>query len=130
MTYCKEKLSKQVLVDLFKVGCKQEEYIGVEYERLPIYKADNRTLSYYGEFGVCEILKEYARKDNWDYILDNDEIIGLKKIHDTITLEPGSQIELSIEPQKIVSDIKKKIDDINSTLIKIFDKYDIKLLRS
>ena len=128
MTYCKEKLSKEKLIDLFRIGCKQQEYIGVEYERLPVHKSNKHSVSYYGEYGVCEILKEFAKNDNWDYILDNNEIIGLKKIHDTITLEPGSQIELSIEPQKNISDIKTKIDTINSSLINIFNEYDIELL--
>lgn len=128
MTYCKEKLSIKNLTQLFYKGCKNEELLGLEYERLPIHVQDNTAVSYYGEFGVCEILKEFARIDNWDYILDDEEIIGLKKIHDTITLEPGSQIELSLEPQKTVSDLKKKTDDINSVLLSLFNKFDIELL--
>ena len=128
MTYCQEKLSTDYLVKTISCGCKTEEMLGLEYERLPINKYTKEAVSYYGEFGVCEILKEFARKDNWDYILDENEIIGLKKIHDTLTLEPGSQVELSIQPQKSVFDVKQKIDNINSELIPIFDKYDIKLL--
>ena len=128
MTYCKEKLSLENLTQLFNKGCKTEELLGLEYERLPIHKLDKTAVSYYGEFGVCEILKEFARIDNWDYILDENEIIGLKKIHDTITLEPGSQIELSLEPQKTVTDLKNKIDEINSNLVSLFDKFDIELL--
>lgn len=126
--YCKEKLSLDTLADTFLKGCKTDELIGIEYERLPVNKYTKLTASYYGEFGVCEILKEFAKLDNWDYILDETEIIGLKKIHDTITLEPGAQVELSIEPQKTVSDVKLKIDTINKTLQSIFDKYDIELL--
>ena len=127
MTICKTKLSLDDLTNTLREGCKTEELLGVEYERLPINKYTKNTVSYYGEFGVCEILKEFAKVDNWDYILDEDEIIGLKKLHDTITLEPGSQVELSIEPQKTIKDLKTKIDEINNILIPIFDKYDVKL---
>lgn len=127
MTYCKEQLSIERLTEDFYRGCKQEEYIGLEYERLPINKNTKEAVSYYGEFGVCDVLKEFARSENWDYLLDDGEIIGLKKLHDTITLEPGSQVELSIEPQKTVAEVKKKIDDINKGLVQIFDKYDISL---
>ena len=128
MTYCKEKLSKEYLVSLYKNFGTTNQELGVEYERLPVFKSDKSTVSYYGDLGVCEILKEFAKEDNWDYILDDNEIIGLKKIHDTITLEPGSQLELSLQPQKSISDIKEKIEDINSTLVPIFDKYGIELL--
>jgi len=128
MTLCKEKLSISDLVEVFRSGCKTEELIGLEYERLPINKYTKESVSYYGDFGVCNILKKFAKIDNWDYIEDNNQIIGLKKIHDTITLEPGSQVELSIEPQKTVKDLKNKVDLINASLINIFDKYDVSLL--
>ena len=127
MTSCKEKLSIENILNLYRQGCKNEEFLGLEYERLPINKYTKETVSYYGDFGVCRVLKEFARIDNWDYILDGTEIIGLKKLHDTITLEPGSQVELSIVPQKSVSDIKEKIDLINSTLVSLFEKYNISL---
>lgn len=127
MIHCKEKLSLSNLTDLFYQGCKEEELLGLEYERLPINKTDQSTISYYGESGVCSALQELAKIDNWDYILDNTEIIGLKKLHDTITLEPGSQIELSLEPQKTIKDFQIKINNINQTIRQIFDKYNIEL---
>ncbi len=128
MTHCKERLSLSDLTQIFYKGCKTEKLLGLEYERLPVNKYTNTAVSYYGESGVCQILKEYAKLDNWDYILDDNEIIGLKKLHDTITLEPGSQVELSIEPSASVSGLKTKIDKINLTLNDVFDKFDTKLL--
>ena len=128
MTHCKERLSLSDLTQIFYKGCKTEKLLGLEYERLPVNKYTNTAVSYYGESGVCQILKEYAKLDNWDYILDDNEIIGLKKLHDTITLEPGAQVELSIEPSASVSGLKSKIDEINLTLNGVFDKFDTKLL--
>ena len=128
MNYCKEKLSYEDILKEYQKGCKHTETIGMEYERLPIDKSTNEAASYYGLFGVCELLKEFAEIDNWDYLLDNNEIIGLKKLHDTITLEPGAQIEYSIEPQKTVTDLKNKIESIDSALNILLDKYGIKLI--
>lgn len=128
MNYCKEKLSYENILKEYQNGCKHTETIGMEYERLPIDKSTNEAASYYGLFGVCELLKEFAEIDNWDYLLDNNEIIGLKKLHDTITLEPGAQIEYSIEPQKTVTDLKNKIESIDSALNILLDKYGIKLI--
>ena len=94
---------------------------------MPLFKYTKAATSYYGEFGVCEILKEFAKIDNWSYILDDNEIIGLKKIHDTITLEPGAQVELSIQPQSSVEKLKLKVDLINASLVPVFEKYDVQL---
>ena len=37
---------------------------------------------------------------------DDYNIIGLKQEHDTITLEPGCQFELSIKPEKTIQELK------------------------
>ena len=104
MSYCEvkqgERLEYAQLSDEFILGCKTEQRIGMEYERIPVSKYDKEVVPYKGEFGMCEFLREFAKADNWDYIFDGDEIIGLKKLHDTITLEPGCQFELSLEPKE------------------------------
>lgn len=124
----KEHLEYNQLLDEFLLGCKTTKKIGMEYERIPIIKLTNQVAPYGGEYGVCELLREFARNDNWDYILDDIHIIGLKKIHDTITLEPGCQIELSIEPQEFIRDLKKRIEEIDSELLPLLDKFGIKLI--
>ena len=124
----KEHLEYNQLLDEFLLGCKTTKKIGMEYERIPIIKLTNQVAPYGGEYGVCELLREFARNDNWDYILDDIHIIGLKKIHDTITLEPGCQIELSIEPQEFIRDLKKRIEEIDSELLPVLDKFGIKLI--
>ena len=124
----KEHLEYNQLLDEFLLGCKTTKKIGMEYERIPIVKLTNQVAPYGGEYGVCELLREFARNDNWDYILDDIHIIGLKKIHDTITLEPGCQIELSIEPQEFIRDLKKRIEEIDSELLPVLDKFGIKLI--
>jgi len=128
MSYCKEKLCYEDILKLYQSGCKQEKNIGFEYERIPVDNKTFESASYYGIFGVGEFLREFAQIDNWDYLLDDNNIVGLKKIHDTITLEPGSQIELSIEPQKTVKNLQTKIEKINTSLNLLLDKYGIKLL--
>ena len=122
----KEKLEKSDILKLFTSGFKTENKIGLEIERLPVYKKNFEAADY--DNGVCESLRKYAKDENWDYITDDYNIIGLKQNHDTVTLEPGSQIELSIEPENTIFDIKKKVDKINLGLENALDKYGIKLL--
>ena len=132
MNYCESKTENRLeynqLLEEFILGCKRTKKIGMEYERIPVNKADGEVVSYYGEYGVCELLREIAKENNWDYILDDVNIIGLKKLHDTITLEPGCQFELSIEPEEYVRDIKTKIESIDSSVKPILDKFGVELI--
>ena len=132
MNYCKTRTNNRLeynqLLEEFILGCKNTKKIGMEYERIPVHKSNGEVVSYYGEYGMCELLREFAKEDNWDYILDGVNIIGLKKLHDTITLEPGCQFELSIEPQETVKELKNKIQEIDTNLKPILDKFGIELL--
>lgn len=134
MNYCgvksEEKLEYSQLLDEFILGCKTEQKIGMEYERIPVSRYTNEVIPYEGDFGICELLREFAKVDNWDYILDGKNIIGLKKLHDTITLEPGCQFELSLEPQTYIKDLKKRVEEINNTLKPLLEEFEIKLLNT
>ncbi len=134
MNYCESKTESHLeysqLLEEFITGCKNTQKIGMEYERIPVHKSNDETVSYYGEYGMCELLREIAREDNWDYILDDIHIIGLKKLHDTITLEPGCQFELSLEPQEFIGELKNKIEQIDSAISPILKKFGIRLINS
>ena len=132
MNYCetktKEHLEYNQLLEEFVLGCKTDKKIGLEYERIPLIKVTNQVAKYDGEYGICEMLREFAKTDNWDYILDDVNIIVLKKIHDTKPLEPGCQVELSLEPQEFIRDLKKRVEEIDSVMQPILDKFGIKLI--
>ena len=125
-----EKLDKKEILNLFKSGCKSREQqnIGIEYERLPIFSVTSKAADYLSEFGVCNFLRNFAREENWDYITDDYNIVGLKQGHDTVTLEPGCQIELSLKPEKTIDELKKRIDELDKQMKPILDKSGISLL--
>ena len=125
-----EKLDKKEIVKLFKEGCKscEEHKIGIEYDRLPIFSVTSKAADYSSEFGVCNFLRNFAKEENWDYIIDDYNIIGLKQEHDTITLEPGCQIELSLKPEKTIGELKNNIDNLNKNMKPILNKSGITLL--
>ena len=128
MLKTEERLEYSQLLDEFILGCKTDQKIGMEYERIPVSLYGKNVVPYEGDFGMCELLREFAKIDNWDYILDGTSIIGLKKLHETITLEPGCQFELSVEPQQYIRDLKKRIEEIDSTLKPILEEFEIKFL--
>ena len=124
MINLKQKLEKNDILNLF-VGT-GEHKIGVEYERLPILNSKLSAADY--DETVYNFLRDFAKTENWDYITDDYNIIGLKQEHNTITLEPGSQIELSIEPQKTIFELENKIKTLNASMAPILKKYGITLL--
>ena len=127
-TETKEKLELSQIRQLFTSGFKPADThkIGIEYERLPIFADTYRAVPY--DEGVCSVLRTLAKEDNWDYITDDFNIIGLKQNHDTITLEPGCQFELSLEPQFTIKNLEEKINTLNKKFAPVLDKYGIKLL--
>ena len=130
ITKVKEKLEKSDILKLYQKGYKTiENYaLGIEYERLAISSSSYKAISYDSENGICNLLRQFAKEENWDYITDDYNIIGLKQEHDTITLEPGCQIELSIKPERNIFDIEKKIKSLNKKMHNLLDKSNITLL--
>lgn len=126
----KKELQRNDILKLYTKGYTQPEdfKIGLEYERLPISTSSFKAVDYWSEHGIKNTLEEFAKEETWDYILDGKNIIGLQKGHDTITLEPGSQIEISVEPQKTIFELKDKIDGINSKIESILKESNITLL--
>lgn len=126
----KEKLDKAEILNLYTKGFKNKSdfKIGIEYERLPINDNTFGNTDYYKDYGIKDFLCNFAEFHNWDYITDDNEIIGLKKEHDTITLEPGCQVEISAKPEKTIFELKEKIDDINSQMQASLDLNGITLL--
>lgn len=131
VNYLDRKLSINEIKTIFSAGMKlsKEDFkVGFEYERLPIDVETAQSVKYFGLNGICEFLRLYARNENWDYLLDENNIIGLKQLHNTVTLEPGLQLELSIEPQKKIQTLEAKINELDSEMIPLLNDAGIKLL--
>lgn len=126
----KEYLTHQDIKKIYTSGFKdkQELKVGLEYERLPIKAIDGHAVPYNTADGIYNLLRTFAKLENWDYINDGIHLIGLQQWHDTITLEPGCQLEFSLEPQKNIADIEKKVNTLNNLFNPILDEMGIKLL--
>ncbi len=70
--------------------------IGTEHEKL-LFNCQNRTRpGYDDEHGIRYILDSVAKRDGWQGVMENGNIIATKHNDgSSITLEPGGQLELS-----------------------------------
>ncbi|XP_061337250.1 glutamate--cysteine ligase, chloroplastic-like [Gastrolobium bilobum] len=107
-----EPLTKDDLIDYFLSGCKPKEKwrIGTEHEKFGFEFETLRPIKYKQ---ISALLNGIAARFDLDKIMEGDNIIGLKKGKQSISLEPGGQLELSGTPLKT---LYQTCDEINSHL--------------
>lgn len=90
-------LTRDSLKDYFIHGIKKSDdlQVGVEWEKIGVYRDSLKALQYSGPRGVEAIFKALIRRNGWQPVYHGPHIIALKKRGASITLEPGGQIELS-----------------------------------
>lgn len=117
--------NKQIkeITNYFKASEKKEDdfKIGIEFEHFVIDKDRLKTISYYGKNGVAETLKD-LEQEGWIGIYEEGYILGLNKDNKEITLEPGSQLEFSILPEKNIENIEKEYFQFLNEIIPILEK--------
>ncbi len=89
--------SKQQLIDYIASGSKpkNEWTIGTEHEKFVYCVDTQKPVPYHGERSINAILNALKKEFDWEPIMEGDYIIGLKKDGQSVTLEPGGQLELS-----------------------------------
>ncbi|WP_422486646.1 glutamate--cysteine ligase [Gudongella sp. DL1XJH-153] len=84
----------------------EEFRLGVEMEHFVIWKDSLKSVSYYGKDGVEEILRELL-PNGWSGTYEGEHLLGLRKGSVIITLEPGSQLEVSIDAAEKIEVLEK-----------------------
>lgn len=107
---------------------KKDNKIGVEFEHF-ILDENLNAVSYFNENGIESILEKLStsKKSNWQPQYEEDNLISLTAADKAITLEPGSQLELSIKPQKKIKTIEKIYMDFIEEISKILADYNYKI---
>ncbi len=118
--------NKAQLIDYFVKGNKpkSEWGIGTEHEKFLYYRPDLSRLKYDGTPGIKQILS-HLMKFNWQPILENGNIIGLKKDGASISLEPGGQYELSGKNIKTIHDTYEEAKEHFDELRTISAEFDV-----
>ncbi|OGH97416.1 MAG: hypothetical protein A2104_04305, partial [Candidatus Melainabacteria bacterium GWF2_32_7] len=118
---------KSQLLSLFHGGIKPRSdfKVGIELEKLGVNSSNYTAAPYSGTNGILEFLKKYKKVENWDYITENNTVLGLIRGCDTVTLEPGSQTELSSCPRDTVHDIADQVKNYNTETAILAEELDI-----
>ncbi len=89
--------SKQQLIDYIASGSKPKDEwtIGTEHEKFVYCIDSQKPVPYDGERSIKAILEALQKEFDWEPIMEGEYIIGLKKDGQSVTLEPGGQLELS-----------------------------------
>ncbi|KAL7183019.1 hypothetical protein ACSBR1_041667 [Camellia fascicularis] len=110
-----EPLTKEDLVAYLASGCKPKEKwrIGTEHEKFGFESETLRPMKYEQ---IAELLNGIAERFDWDKIMEDDNIIGLKQGKQSISLEPGGQFELSGAP---LETLHQTCAEVNSHLYQV-----------
>lgn len=123
MADCEEQNIKKITA-YFESGCKQESSrgMGLELEHFIVDKATQRSVDYYGEHGIERVLEELSPYYTEKFYSEG-HLIGLMREEDTLTLEPGAQLEISISPQKEIKKVEEIYRTFSSRIAVVLEKW-------
>ncbi len=78
--------------------------LGMEIEHIIVDSKTLKSVDYYEEKGIETLLKALISADHRP-LMEDDHVIGLQHEDYVITLEPGGQLEISINPRSNLTDI-------------------------
>lgn len=110
---------KRQLVSWLETGAKSPDRwrIGTEHEKFLFDRDTLKPLTYEGECGIAVLLDE-LQAFKWLPVFEGDNVIGLKRGDEAISLEPGGQFELSGAPLASLHDTAMEfhhhLDEISS----------------
>ena len=115
---------KDDLIKYFESGCKKNHLIGVENEKFLFDLKSNKRANYDQIKNILIFLKKFG----WKEINEDLNIIGLTKNGQSITLEPGNQIELAGGLCKNIHEVCSESFTFQEQLDEANEKYGLKTL--
>lgn len=121
---------RQELIDYFLNFCSSqgEIRIGAEFEKLGVFYPSGKAIPYSGRRGVANVLSYLSQKFGWESVKENDKLIALSRKGSWITLEPGSQIELSSSVLNNIHQVKKEWENFVGEIKSFSEPSNIKWL--
>jgi len=117
---------KEQIIKYFESGAKEVKKfkIGIEHEKFLFDVSTNKRANYQTILKMFKSLYEFG----WKPILENENIVGLKKNGKSITLEPGNQIELSGDQLKNIHEACSESQDYLFEIKQAIKKLNLKIV--
>ncbi|HXH28493.1 MAG TPA: glutamate-cysteine ligase family protein, partial [Candidatus Polarisedimenticolia bacterium] len=95
----------------FEAGSKPRERwgLGLEYERVGVFRENGQAVPYEGEVSVEAILTSLTAERGWAATREGDHVLGAQKGDSRVTLEPGGQLELSGAVHRTLAGLKDEL---------------------
>lgn len=124
------ELNRDKLIEYFKSGCKVPGTmkVGMEVEHFIVDKKNMRSVNYYEEHGVENILNRLSKLIKGDLIYSENRLIGITDKDFNITIEPAAQLEISIRPCLSIEEIMNIYKRFISLLTPILNEYGYKII--
>jgi glutamate--cysteine ligase len=117
---------KEQIIDYFRSGIRETKdfKIGIEHEKFLFDQNKNKRVDYPTILKMFKGLYEFG----WKPILENKNVIGLKKSGKSITLEPGNQIELSGDQLNNIHEACSESQDYLFEIKQVIKKLNLKIV--
>ena len=118
--------NKEHIVNYFNSGIRDTKdfKIGIEHEKFLFDQNNNKRVDYPTILKMFKGLYEFG----WKPILENKNVIGLKKSGKSITLEPGNQIELSGDQLNNIHEACSESQDYLFEIKQVIKKLNLKIV--
>ena len=109
-------------VEFFRAGAKDPADLkhGLEAEHFIVYKDTKKAVPYLGENGVCALLHELSPHFDREYV-DDGHLLGLLSDAAELSLEPGSQLEISTAASASIAEMAATYEKIRTLIDPILE---------
>jgi len=88
---------------------REERVLGCEYEALAISTVTGKSVTYDGSAGINQLLQSLADGHGWSPKFENNALVALTRERQSITLEPGGQVEMSGAPLRELAEVDAEL---------------------
>lgn len=119
--------SKEDLIDFFRAGEKaaSDWQVGLEHENLAIDAQRPGPVPYEGPRGIEALLGALEQDGRWKAVREGGRLVALDRDGQSITLEPGGQLELSGRPHATALGAAQEFRDHLSALLRVSEPFGI-----
>lgn len=110
------------MIEWFEKSCKKpdERLIGFESERFGVFLDTGKSIPYEeNQISIRKVLEKLSAFHQFTLVYENDYPIGAFNDKCMVTLEPGAQFEISVNPNKNFCDLIMEFLKINNILCEI-----------